>query len=112
MKKITLILGLTFLSLSAYAQESQSESNEFQNQERESTYIIVLDETEVDGNIDMLLKGSELHTDDFHQDHLHELVHDEQEDFSLEGKLVEGAYSYNEYAINHKPGYRTSVVTS
>ena len=112
MKKITLILGLTLMSLTGYAQESQSESNDVQNQERESTYIIVLDDTVVDGNIDMLLKGSELHADDFSQDNLHELVHDEQEDFSLEGKLVEGAYSYNEYAINHKPGYRTSIVTS
>ena len=112
MKKITLILGLTFMSLAAFAQQSQSESNDLQNQERESTYIIVLDDTVVDGNIDMLLKGSDLHSDDFRQDNLHELVHDEQEDFSLEGKLVEGAYSYNEYAINHKPGDRSSIATS
>ena len=112
MKKITLILGLTLMSLSGYAQESPSASNESQNEKRETSYIIVLDDTVVDGNIDMLLKGRELHTEDFSEENLHELVHDEQEDFSLEGKLVEGAYSYNEYAINHKPGYRTSVVTS
>lgn len=112
MKKITLILGLTLMSLAGYAQQSQNDSNDSQNQERESSYIIVLDDTVVDGNIDMLLKGSELHTDDFAQENLHELVHDEQEDFSLEGKLVDGAYSYNEYAINHRPGSRASVVTS
>jgi hypothetical protein len=112
MKKITLILGLTLMSLAGYAQESQNDSNDLQNQERESTYIIVLDDTVVDDNIDMLLKGSELHADDFALEPSHELVHDEQEDFSLEGKLVEGAYSYNEYAINHKPGSRVSVATS
>jgi len=112
MKKITLILGLTLMSLTGYAQQSQNETTNFQNEERESSYIIVLDDTKVDGNIEMLLKGSELHADDFAPEHLHELVHDEQEDFGLEGKLVEGAYSYNEYAINHKPGYRASVATS
>jgi hypothetical protein len=112
MKKITLILGLTLISLTGYAQESQNETSNFQNQERESSYIIVLDDTDVDGNIEKLLLGSDLHADDFNSDPLHELVHDEQEDFGLEGKLVEGAYSYNEYAINHKPGDRASVATS
>ena len=112
MKKITLILGLTLMSLTGYAQQSQNETSNFQNQERESSYIIVLDDTEVDGNIEMLLNGSDLHVDDFAPEQLHELVHDEQEDFGLEGKLVEGAYSYNEYAINHKPGDRASVATS
>ena len=68
MKKITLILGLTLMSLAGYAQQSQNDSNDSQNQERESSYIIVLDDTVVDGNIDMLLKGSELHTDDFAQE--------------------------------------------
>ena len=100
------------MSLTGYAQESQNESNGIQNQEREPSYIIVLDDTKVDDNIDILLKSNEMHGDDFLQEPLHELVHDEQDDFSLEGKLVEGAYSYNEYAINHKPGYSASVATS
>jgi hypothetical protein len=112
MKKITLILGLTLMSFAGYAQESKIESDNSQIQEREPSYIIVLDDTKVDGNIDMLLKGSEIHHDSFAPDQLHELAHDEQEDFGLEGKLVEGAFSYNEYAINHKPGFQVSVASS
>ena len=112
MKKITLILGVTLMSFTGYAQESKIQSENPQSQEREPSYIIVLDDTKVDGNIDTLLKGSEIHHDDFSPDQLHELAHDEPEDFSLEGKLVEGAFSYNEYAINHRPGYHVSVVTS
>ena len=112
MKKITLILGLTLMSLTGYAQQSQNETDDAQVQEREPSYIIVLDDTKVDDNIDMLLNGSDLHLDDLAPEQLHELAHDEPEDFSLEGKLVEGAFSYNEYAINHRPAYQVSVVTS
>ncbi len=112
MKKITLILGLTLMSLTGYAQQSQNETDDAQNEKREASYIIVLDDTKVDDNIDMLLNGSDLHLDNLASEQLHELAHDEPEDFSLEGKLVEGAFSYNEYAINHRPGYQVSVVTS
>jgi len=31
----------------------------------------------------------------------HELVHDAPDNFDIESKFVEGAFSYNEYALNY-----------
>ena len=112
MKKITLTIGLCFLSLLGFAQETTEDAKSIQSQERELEYIIVLDDTKVEGNIDMLLKGSVLHHEDFSADELHELAHDEPDNFSLEGKLVEGAFSYNDYVIHYKPEVNVSVAAS
>lgn len=112
MKKITLTIGLCFLSLLGFAQETTEDAKSIQIQEREPEYIIVLDDTKVEGNIDMLLKGNGLHHEDFAADELHELAHDAPDNFSLEGKLVEGAFSYNEYAIHYKPEAQVSVAAS
>jgi hypothetical protein len=112
MKKITLTIGLCFLSLLGYAQQTTEDVKSIQSQEREPEYIIVLDDTKVDGNIDILLNGNALHHEDFSGEELHELAHDEPDNFSLQGKLVEGAFSYNEYAIHYKPELHVSVTAS
>lgn len=112
MKKITLTIGLCFLSLLGFAQETTEDAKSIQSQEREPEYIIVLDDTKVEGNINMLLKGNVLHHEDLSTDELHELAHDEPKSFGLEGKLVEGAFSYNDYVIHYKPELHVSVAAS
>jgi hypothetical protein len=112
MKKITLIIGLSFLSLAGYAQEKTEDVNDILIQERDPEYIIVIDDTKVEGNIDILLIGNALHDENFMGNDLHELAHNEPDTFSLEGKLVEGAFSYNDYAIHYKPETRVSVAAS
>ncbi len=56
MKKITLFFALSFVSLIGFAQESKNSTKlDSESIERQSEYIIVLDDTTVDNNIDMLL---------------------------------------------------------
>ena len=56
MKKITLFFALSFVSLIGFSQESNNSSNiGSESIERQTEYIIVLDDTTVGDNIDMLL---------------------------------------------------------
>jgi len=102
MKKITLFFALSFVSLVGLAQETKNTTNSSSETiERQSEYIIVLDDVTVDDNIDMLLTGSKVTNElelDFNH---HELVHDAPDNFDIESKFVEGAFSYNEYALHY-----------
>ena len=100
MKKITLFFAFSFMSLIGFAQETTSNSNSA-TLERQSEYIIVLDDVTVDGNIDVLLTGTKISKEielDFNN---HELVQDAPDTYDIESKFVEGAFSYNEYAVNY-----------
>ena len=112
MKKITLLISLCFLGLTGYAQQHSKDATGIDNQKRETEYIIVLDDTEVDGNIDILLNGNELHDENFVVEEFHELVHNAPNEFSLDGKLVEGAFSFNEYAVHYKPEIHVTEAAS
>ena len=102
MKKITLFFALSFMSLVGFAQETKNTPNSnSETLERQSEYIIVLDDVTVDNNIDFLLTGRKVTNElelDFNN---HELVHDAPDNFDIESKFVEGAFSYNEYALNY-----------
>ena len=102
MKKITLFFALSFVSLVGFAQETKNTSNSnSESIEREIEYIIVLDDVTVNDNIDLLLTGAKVSKEielDFNH---HELVHDAPHNFDIESKFVEGAFSYNEYALNY-----------
>ena len=112
MKKITLFFALSFVSLVGFAQETTNTSNSNSNSEsleRQSEYIIVLDDVIVDNNIDILLTGRKL-TNELELDfNIHELVHDEADNFDIESKFVEGAFSYNEYALHYATDPTNSV---
>ncbi len=55
MKKITLFFALSFVSLIGFAQESKNSTNlETESLKRHTEYIIVLDDTTVGDNIDIL----------------------------------------------------------
>ena len=101
MKKITLFFTLSFMSLIGFAQETNTSNSDLETLERQTEYIIVLDDVIVDNNIDMLLTErpatNELEID-FNN---HELVHDAPDNFDIESKFVEGAFSYNEYALHY-----------
>ena len=112
MKKITLYIGLSLMSLVGYAQQTSDNTLTSQVKERESEYIIVLDDTKVEGNIDTLLKESDLHDATTFNGTTHELAHSEPDTFNLEGKLVEGAFSYNDYAVHYKLESQVSVAAS
>ena len=102
MKKITLFFALSFVTLVGFAQETKNTTNSSSETiERQSEYIIVLDDVIVDDNIDMLLTGTKVTNElelDFNH---HELVHDAPDNFDIESKFVEGAFSYNEYALHY-----------
>ena len=102
MKKITLLFAFSIVSLIGYAQKSnESTTNLSEGLEREIEYIIVLDDEIVDDNIDILLNGSNIREDLNMNFHDHELVHDAPEAIDIESKFIDGAYSYNEYAVNY-----------
>lgn len=99
MKKIALFFGLVVTSLTSFAQQSPEQSiAPAEKVERSSSYIIVLDETKVENNIDMLLNGHELSEEMTVGFHSHELAHDVPVDTNIENNFIEGAYSFNEYA--------------
>lgn len=102
MKKITLLFAFSIVSLIGYAQKS-NESTTIMSEplERETEYIIVLDDQIVDENIDMLLNGSDKMENLKMDFHAHELAHDAPEAIDIESKFIDGAYSYNEYAVNY-----------
>ena len=102
MKKITLFFALSFVSLLGFSQESKNTTDStLESIERQTEYIIVLDDVTVNDNIDLLLTGTQVSKEiEFDFDH-HELVHDAPDNFDIESKFVEGAFSYNEYAMNY-----------
>ncbi len=102
MKKITLFFALSFVSLIGFSQESNNSSNiSSESIERQTEYIIVLDDTTVGDNIDMLLNTNKV-TQDFQLNfNNHELVHDAPDASDIESKFVEGAFTYNEYALHY-----------
>jgi len=102
MKKITLLFAFSIVSLIGYAQKSnESTTNLSESLEREIEYIIVLDDEVVDDNIDILLNGSNIRENLKMNFHDHELAHDVPEAIDIESKFIDGAYSYNEYAVNY-----------
>jgi len=110
MKKITLFFVLSFVTLVGFSQETKNTSNSSSEPiERETEYIIVLDDVTVNDNIDLLLTGSKISKEIEFDFNNHELVHDAPDNFDIESKFVEGAFSYNEYAL-HYPTDPTELV--
>ena len=102
MKKITLLFAFSIVSLIGYAQKSNESTTITSDPlERETEYIIVLDDEVVGDNIDMLLNGSNIMESLKLNFHAHELAHDVPEAIDIESKFIDGAYSYNEYAVNY-----------
>jgi len=100
MKKITLFFALSFVSLIGFAQETKNTTNsDVESIKRQTEYIIVLDDTTVGSNIDILLNNSKVTNDIQLNFNNHELVHDAPEASDIESKFVEGAFTYNEYAL-------------
>ncbi len=110
MKKITLLFAFSIVSLIGYAQQSNEIANSIsENVKREIEYIIVLDDTEVDGNINNLLNDSDLSENILMDFHAHELAHDAPGSIDIESKFIEGAYSYNEYALNYTGDHKIDL---
>lgn len=102
MKKITLFFALSFVSLVGFAQESKNSTQlDSETLKRQTEYIIVLDDTTVGDNIDMLLNDREVIGDIHLNFNNHELVHDVPNTSDIESKFIEGAFTYNEYALNY-----------
>ena len=100
MKKITLFFALSFVSLIGFAQESKNSTKlDSESIKRQTEYIIVLDDTSVGDNIDMLLNISNVNEDIQLNFNNHELVHDAPDASDIESKFIEGAFTYNEYAL-------------
>jgi len=100
MKKITLFFALSFVSLIGFAQESKNTTNtDSESLKRQTEYIIVLDDTTVGNNIDMLLNTDKVSQDIELNFNNHELVHDAPNNSDIESKFIEGAFTYNEYAL-------------
>jgi len=113
MKKITLFFALSLVSLIGFAQESKNSTKlDTESIKRQTEYIIVLDDTTVGDNIDMLLNNREVTEDIQLNFNNHELVHDVPNTSDIESKFIEGAFTYNEYALyatdlNHLQGLKS-----
>jgi len=102
MKKITLFFVLSLVSFLGFSQESNNpEKFSTESIERDSQYIIVLDDVTVGDNIDILLNDSEIDDHSLLNFNNHELVHDAPDTSDIESKFIEGAFTYNEYALNY-----------
>jgi len=102
MKKITLFFALSLVSMIGIAQESNQTTNlSSETIERQSEYIIVLDDVTVGDNIDILLNNSVIPENLELNFNNHELVHDAPDNSDIESKFIEGAFTYNEYALNY-----------
>lgn len=112
MKKITLFFALSFVSLVGFSQESKNTTDsDTESLKRQTEYIIVLDDTTVGDNIDMLLNTNKV-TQNFQLDfNNHELVHDAPNTSDIESKFVEGAFTYNEYALLYDTDLNTLTGT-
>jgi hypothetical protein len=53
----------------------------------------------------MLLNSSHVNEELKLDFHAHELAHDAPEPIDIESKFIEGAFSYNEYALNYSSTY-------
>ena len=84
-----------------FAQESKENLKISSEIERQSEYIIVLDDVTVGDNIDKLLNDSVVSEEISFDFNNHELVHDAPDTSDIESKFIEGAFTYNEYAVNY-----------
>lgn len=102
MKKITLFFALSLVSMIGIAQETNQKTTlSSESIERQSEYIIVLDDVTVGDNIDILLNNSVIPENLELNFNNHELVHDAPDTSDIESKFIEGAFTYNEYALNY-----------
>ena len=101
MKKITLFLGLSIVGLIGFAQQSKDLQKNTITTDQQIEYIIVLDDSEnVENNMDSVLSQIDFRNASNFEDNTHELVHITSNPVDIENKFIEGAYSYNEYALN------------
>ena len=101
MKKITLFLGLSIVGLIGFAQQSKDLQNNTITTDQQTEYIIVIDDSEnVENNMDSVLSQIDFRNTSNFEDNNHELVHNTSDSVDIENKFIEGAYSYNEYALN------------
>ena len=100
MKKITLLPALILFRALSFAQQTDP-VKENQNQERNQELIIVLDDEKIDQDVSILLNEREIHGKTHFDFHAHELAHDAIEIEDFEAKMIDGAFSYNEYAVNY-----------
>ena len=103
MKKITLVLCLSFVGFIGFSQQTSEKKNEISNQD----VVLVIDvgSMDFDDAADQeLLASNDFKEIDFSagrfEDNNHELVHKSSNHNNLENKFTEGAFSYNEYVMN------------
>ncbi len=101
MKKITLFLGLSIVGLIGFAQQTNDNQLNNETSVNKKVYIIHIDKSEdfIPNSEHLLISENVLGSRNFEMN-THELVHDTSESVDFESKFIEGAYSYNEYAIN------------
>ena len=101
MKKITLFLGLSIVGLIGFAQQSNDNQLNNETSTNKKVYIIHIDSSEdFTENSEHLLITEKIGKSLNFEMNTHELVHDTSDPVDFESKFIEGAYSYNEYAIN------------
>ncbi len=100
MKKITLFLCFSIVGLIGFAQQSDSKSDIDNISNQETSFVIKIDNMDFNDYEDQIL----LESNDFNMINLknntHELSHNSANTSSIERIYIEGAYSYNEYALN------------
>jgi len=101
MKKITLFLGLSIVGLIGFAQQTNDNQLNNETSVNKKVYTIHINESEdfTPNSEHLLISENVLGSRNFEMN-THELVHDSAESVDFESKFIEGAYSYNEYAIN------------
>jgi len=95
MKKITLLLCLSIVGFVGYSQQEKSSQLNL-----ESRNIITIDSADFTQQNNSILIVSEFGSDLNFESNTHELMHQTTDSASIENKFIEGAYTYNDYALN------------
>lgn len=95
MKKITLLFCLSIVGFVGYAQQEKSSKLIVENETQHN-----MESADFTTQEFTLLLISDFSSDLAFDNNTHELLHQTTDSASIENKFIEGAYSYNDYALN------------
>ena len=95
MKKMTLLFCLSIVGFVGYAQQEKSQKLTVDN-----SLTITIENIDFTTQEIALLMVSDFSSDFSFEDNSHELTHHTTDAYGIENKYIEGAYTYNDYALN------------
>jgi len=114
MKKITLVLCLSFVGLIGFAQQNDSSQKLNKSNSEKSITIKMGNHVDVVKIDQVLISPRDFKNTLKVNTNSHEFVHNKTKSKTFEYRIVQDAFTYNNYAINYtvKPGLQDMMNTS